>query len=309
METARPAGTPRAARRNPQPLVQALSSVAASEESLPEPEVERTGLAEVGDEPTRFPQAIAVDTHCHLFLMEEEPAAVVEQARAAGIGFLICVGIDPESSRRSLELAESFRGVFSTAGVHPHTASDLDREAGAVIEELLAQPTVVGVGETGLDYYRLLSPGEDQRRAFRSHIALSRETGKPLVVHVRDAWDDALSILQEEQAERVVLHCFSGDAAVAEEAVRRGYFVSFAGNVTYPNAEGLRETASSVEPERLLVETDSPFLSPQSVRGRPNSPAHLMATLGVLAEVRGLDLHQMVATTAAAARSAFPLIR
>jgi TatD DNase family protein len=290
-------------------LVQTHSSIAASEESLPEPEVESVGLTEVAEEPTGFPQAFAVDTHCHLFLLEEEPGDVMDQARAAGVGRVVCVGIDPESSRRSLELAESFRGVFATAGVHPHTATEFDRGAGVVIEELLAHPTVVGVGETGLDYYRRLSPADDQRRVFRSHIALSRETAKPLVVHVRDAWDDALSILEEEQAEHVILHCFSGDAALAAEAVRRGYFVSFAGNVTYPNSLGLREAARWVGAERLLVETDSPFLSPQPVRGRPNAPVHLMATLGVLAEVRGLDLEEMVATTGAAARSAFPLIR
>jgi TatD DNase family protein len=299
----------RAARRNPQPLVETLSSVAASEESFLEPEVERAGLTEAGMEPTGFPQAIAVDTHCHLFLMEEEPATVLAEARGAGVGRIVCVGIDPETSRRSLELAESFRGVFATAGVHPHTASEFDRRAGSVIEELLANPTVVGVGETGLDYYRRLSPAEDQRRVFRSHIALSRETAKPLVVHVRDAWDDALAVLQEEEAEHVILHCFSGDSAVVAEATQRGYFVSLAGNVTYPNAPGLRDAARSVAAGRLLVETDSPFLAPQPIRGQPNTPAHLMATLGVLAEVRGLDLQQMVATTAAAARSAFPLIR
>jgi TatD DNase family protein len=290
-------------------VVETRSSVAASEESLPEPEVESVGLTEVGEEPTTFPQALAVDTHCHLFLLDEEPGAVMAEARDAGVGRVICVGIDPESSRRSLDLAESFRGVFATAGVHPHTATEFDRRAGAVIEELLANPTVVGVGETGLDYYRRLSPVDDQRRVFRSHIALSRETAKPLVVHVRDAWDDALSILQEEQAEHVILHCFSGDAGIAAEAVRRGYFVSFAGNVTYPNTPQLREAARSVASERLLVETDSPFLSPQAIRGRPNSPAHLIATLGVLAETRGLDLEEMVASTAAASRSAFPLIR
>jgi TatD DNase family protein len=290
-------------------LVQTRSSIAASEESLPEPEVESVGLIDVSEEPTGFPQALAVDTHCHLFLLDDEPGVVVAEAREAGVGSLICVGIDPESSQRSLELAESFRGVFATAGVHPHTATDFDRGAGAVIEGLLAHPTVVGVGETGLDYYRRLSPVDDQRRVFRSHIALSRESAKPLVVHVRDAWDDALSILEEEQAEHVILHCFSGDEEIAAEAIRRGYFVSFAGNVTYPNAERLRETARSVPAERLLVETDSPFLSPQAIRGRPNAPAHLMTTLGVLADARGLDLEEMVASTGGAARSAFPLIR
>jgi TatD DNase family protein len=281
--------------------------MAASEDPIREPEVE----IREPEEPAGFPQltAPAVDTHCHLFLMEEDPGAALAAAREAGVGRVVCVGIDPDSSRRSLELAESFRGVFATAGVHPHTAADFGHLAGSTVEELLAHPTVVGVGETGLDYYRKLSPMEDQRRAFRSHIALSRETGKPLVVHVREAWDDAMSILAAEQAERVVLHCFSGDAGVAEEAVRRGYFVSFAGNVTYPNAPHLREAVGSVAIDRLLVETDSPFLAPQPFRGRPNSPANLVATLETLAALQGLDLDEMVASTGRAALSAFPLIR
>jgi TatD DNase family protein len=241
--------------------------------------------------------------------MEEEPGEVLAASEAAGVDRLICVGIDPESSRRSLEFAESFRGVFATAGMHPHTASAFDHQAGAIVEELLTDPLVVGVGETGLDYYRRLSPVDDQRRAFRTHIALSRETGKPVVVHVREAWEDAMAILADEHADRVVLHCFSGDTGVAAEALERGYFVSFAGNLTYPNAGGLREAARAVGSGRLLVETDSPFLAPQSARGRPNSPANLRSTLEVLAEARGLDLDVTVAATSAAARSAFPLVR
>jgi TatD DNase family protein len=251
----------------------------------------------------------AVDTHCHLFLIERDPKELVDEARRAGVDRLVCVGIDPPSSRRSLELAESFRGVFATAGMHPHTASELDREAGAAIEELLAHPLVVGVGETGLDYYRRLSPQEDQQRAFRTHAALSRETGKPLVVHVRDAWEDALRILGEEEPARVVLHCFSGDEAVAREAEARGYFVSFAGNLTYPRAEGLRRAAALVGADRLLVETDSPFLPPQARRGTENSPANLPQVVGALAAARGLDLHRMVEVTAEAAARAFPLVR
>ncbi len=251
----------------------------------------------------------AVDTHCHLFLMEADPADTVAEARDAGVSHLVCVGIDPDSSKKSRELAESFRGVFATAGVHPHTASDFDRRAGAVIEELAADPLIVAIGETGLDYYRRLSPIEDQQRAFRTHIALSRETDKTLVVHVRDAWDDALQILAEESAERVVLHCFSGDELLSKEAQARGYFVSFAGNVTYPNAEGLRSAAGSLEAGQLLVETDSPFLAPQAARGRPNSPANVILTLQQIATVRGLNLHQMVEVTAKASSRAFPFIR
>lgn len=250
----------------------------------------------------------AVDTHCHLFLMEDDPGDVVARAWAAGVARMVCVGIDPDSSRRSLELAESFRGVFATAGMHPHTASALDRAAGAVIEELLAEPMVVGIGETGLDYYRTLSPVEDQQHAFRTHIALSRETGKPLVVHIREAWDDALRILAEEEAERVVLHCFSGTVETAREAAERGYFLSFAGNVTYPNAPRLREAAAAVPEDRLLTETDSPFLSPQSMRGQPNSPSNVLAVVRSLAEGRGVDLQRMVERTASSASDAFPFL-
>jgi TatD DNase family protein len=248
------------------------------------------------------------DTHCHLFLCGDDAAAVVAGARERGVGRLICVGIDPETSRRSLELAESFQGVFATAGMHPHTAADFDRRAGAVIEELLADPRVVAVGETGLDYYRKLSPPEDQHRALRSHVALSRESGKPLVVHVRDAWDDAFAILAEERAERVVLHCFTGDAALATEATRRGWFVSFAGNVTYPKAEGMRLAAAAVDEGRLLVETDSPFLPPQELRGEENRPWNVRAVIRTIAEVRGVDPSRLETSTAFAARQAFSAI-
>jgi TatD DNase family protein len=249
----------------------------------------------------------AVDTHCHLFLMEADPAEVVASARLAGVGRMVCVGIDPETSRRSLELAESFRGVFATAGLHPHTASELDDRAGAVIEELLADPMVVGVGETGLDYYRKLSPPEDQQRAFRTHIALSRETGKPLVVHVREAWPDAMEILEQEGADRVVLHCFTGNESTAREAVARGYVLSFAGNVTYPNAR-FRGAAETLALSSIVAETDSPFLPLQFMRGSDNAPQNVLAVIAFLAELRGLDLPVMVARTTENALRAFSLI-
>jgi TatD DNase family protein len=246
-----------------------------------------------------------VDTHCHLFLLDQDPGAVVEGARAAGVDTLVCVGIDPESSRRSLELAESFRGVFATAGVHPHTASDFDDAAGAEIEELLGSPQVVAVGETGLDFYRMLSPREDQERVFRAHIGLSRESGKPLVVHVREAWAEALAVLEEERAERVVLHCFSGDAVVAREATSRGYVLSFSGNITYPKNAALREAATVVPEDRVVVETDSPFLSPQPLRGRDNTPANVTLVIEELARARGSSPEAMRSATTANARTAF----
>jgi TatD DNase family protein len=262
-----------------------------------------------GKNPELPVQSGAVDTHCHLFLMDQEPAVAVEAARAAGVERLICVGVDPPSSMRSRELADSFEGVFATAGMHPHDASGFDAAAASTLEELLHDPRVVGVGECGLDYFRMLSPADDQRRVFAAQIRLSTETDRPLVVHVRDAWEDVLDILAAERAERVVIHCFSGDAAIARECVARGYWLSFAGNVTYPKNEHLRQAALATPRDRLLVETDSPYLAPQVLRGRDNVPQHVLFTLAELATLRGEDLEGLVAATAENARTAFPGLR
>jgi TatD DNase family protein len=251
----------------------------------------------------------AVDTHCHLFLLDHEPAQVVETAKAAGVDRLICVGVDPATSTRSAELADSLEGVFATAGMHPHDASEFDQAASARIEELLHDARVIGVGECGLDYFRMHSPAEDQIRVLQTHIALSNETGKPMVVHVRDAWPDVLRVLDEGSAERVVIHCFSGDAAIARECAARGYWISFAGNVTYPKNEHLRQAAVAVDLDRIVVETDSPFLSPQKLRGSNNEPANVMLTIAEIARVRDDDVEKIVTATAENARSAFPGLR
>ncbi|MGZ8598056.1 MAG: TatD family hydrolase [Actinomycetota bacterium] len=251
----------------------------------------------------------AVDTHCHLFLLDLEPADVVETAKAAGVDRLICVGVDVGTSARSAELADTLEGVFATAGMHPHDASGFDAEAASRIEEMLGDPRVIGVGECGLDYFRMHSPEADQIRTFRTHIAWSNETGKPMVVHVRDAWPDVLRVLDEGSAEHVVIHCFSGDADIARECAARGYFTSFAGNVTYPKNEHLRQAAAAVPLDRLLVETDAPFLSPQKKRGTDNHPANVMITLAELARIRGDDVEKLVAATSENARAAFPGLR
>jgi TatD DNase family protein len=251
----------------------------------------------------------AVDTHCHLFLMDQEPAVAVEAARTGGVERLICVGVDVETSVRSLELADSLPGVFATAGMHPHDAASFDAEASGRIEELLHDPRVVGVGECGLDYFRMRSPKEDQLRTLEAHIAMSNESGKPMVVHVRDAWPDALELLEERGAERVVMHCFSGDAAIARECAARGYWMSFAGNVTYPKNEHLRAAAAGVPSDLVVVETDSPFLAPQSLRGRDNAPQNVMLTLDVLASVRNDTVENLVTTTTTNARNAFVGLR
>jgi TatD DNase family protein len=251
-------------------------------------------------------QTGAVDTHCHLFLSDREPSLVVEAANAAGVERVICVGVDPETSARSLELADSIAGVFATAGMHPHDAASFDAAAGARIEELLHDPRIVAVGECGLDFFRMRSPAEDQIRTLEAHVALSNESGKPMVVHVRDAWPDVLRVLDEGSAERVVIHCFSGDASVARECAARGYWLSFAGNVTYPKNEHLRQAVRAVENDRLLVETDSPFLAPQVLRGRDNEPANVVYTIEEVARVRNEDARAIAATTVRNARTAFP---
>ncbi|HJS27836.1 MAG TPA: TatD family hydrolase [Actinomycetota bacterium] len=264
---------------------------------------------QTGEEPTEPPRPGLVDTHCHLFLLEPEPAAVVEGSRAAGVETLVCVGINPGSSRRSLELAESFRGVFATAGMHPHEASAFDARAGAEIEELLGNPLVVAVGECGLDFFRMRSPREDQERVLRTHVGLARESGLPLVVHVRDAWPEILRVLDEGSAEQVVIHCFSGDAETARACADRGWFVSFAGNVTYPKNPHLREAAAAVPLDRILVETDSPFLAPQRLRGRDNLPANVVDAIEEIAAARGEPVENVRAATAENAWRAFPRIR
>ncbi len=256
-------------------------------------------------DPKPSPQEAAVDTHCHLFLIEEDPAEVVAAARRAGVAKLVCVGIDPRSSHRSIDLAQSFPEVFATAGMHPHTASELDDEGREQIREMVAMPQVVAVGECGLDFYRMRSPREDQERAFVFHISLSRETGLPVVVHVRDAWPAALRLLDEGSAERVILHCFSGDASIARECAARGWFLSFAGNLTYPKNRQLRESAAATPLGQLLVETDSPFLPPQAVRGRDNSPANVVEVIREIADVRGTTFESVRDATSANAREVF----
>jgi TatD DNase family protein len=250
----------------------------------------------------------AVDTHCHLFLLDHQPADVVEATRAAGEDRLSCVGIDPETSRRSAELAGSHPGVFATAGLHPNTAGEMNDRVAADSEELLSAPHVVDVCETGMDFFRMGAPADVQERVFRMQVALGRESGLPLVVHVREAWDDVLRVLREGSAERVILHCFSGDASAARECAARGYFLSFAANITYPKNGHLREAAAAVPLDRLLTETDSPFLSPQKQRGTDNSPSNVIAVIGAIAEVRGETFDDVFEATERNAFAAFPAL-
>jgi TatD DNase family protein len=260
-----------------------------------------------GDQkPERPVHAGAVDTHCHLFLLEGEPSEVVEAARGAGVDGIVCVGVDAETSRRALDIARRIDGVTATAGVHPHDAATFDRRVEAEVEGLAADAAVVAVGETGLDFFRMRSPREDQLRAFSAQIAIARAVDKPIVVHVRDAWEAVLGVLDAAAAERVVLHCFSGTPEIARASAARGWMVSFAGNVTFPPNEHLRQAARAVPSEALLVETDSPFLSPQSRRGRDNEPRYLIETIQAVASIRGEAVDRVSSAISTNAEAVFP---
>jgi len=245
-----------------------------------------------------------IDTHAHLDALDD-PDAAVARARDAGVGRILTVGTSVDRCRIALELAERHEGVFAILGLHPHEAGSVDDAAVREVAAMLDHPGAVAVGETGLDYFRDYAPRDAQRRLFDRLLAVAAEAGKPVVVHTRAAEADTLAGLQGFSG-TVVLHCFSSPA-LWPAAQERGYYVSFAGNVTYPKASDLRIVAGSVAAERILAETDSPYLSPQTVRGRPNEPANVFETLAVLADARGEDARRLESRIEANAAAAFGL--
>ncbi len=247
-----------------------------------------------------------IDTHAHLDAFEDA-GEVLRRARDAGVRRTVTVGTSVESCRASLELCEREEGVFAALGLHPHEAGSVRPQELEQLRELLEHPKAVAVGETGLDYYRDLAPRDRQASAFRAQVELAAEVGKPLVVHTRAADEDTLSALGELPPDvPVILHCFSS-SALLEPALERGWYVSFAGNVTYPKAGELRWAAVRVPAERLLAETDSPYLAPQAMRGKRNEPAHVMETLAALAEARQEDASALERTIEANAATVFSL--
>ena len=253
-----------------------------------------------------------VDTHAHLGLCEPAEAELIEAAHGAGVRRILTVGLGEDSNPEAVRAAAEHQGVFASVGRHPNSAAGFDDAAAAAIEELCAEPGVAAVGETGLDFYRDRSDPEDQRRAFAAQIEIARRTGKALVVHLRDpdSSEAAVSEAFETLADQgdglcVVLHCFSAGPRWAERAAERGWYCSFAGNLTYPKADQIREAATIVPDDRVLVETDSPFLAPQTVRGKPNQPANVVATAERLAEVRGVPYGELERTVEANAARVF----
>ena len=244
------------------------------------------------------------DSHAHLDACEE-PRAVVERAMAAGITRIVTIGTGIDSCRAALALADEHEGVFAALGVDPHQAASAEARRLDELRELLSHPKAVAVGETGLDNVKLYASPVEQRRLFDRQLTLAADLDLPVVIHSREAAAATASAL-DGFGGNVVLHCFSSPDLLPA-ALERGYYVSFAGNVTYSKAGDLRDAAASVPQNRILVETDSPYLSPQPVRGRPNEPAHAVYTTAALAEVRGEEQDELAAVTHANAATAFRL--
>jgi TatD DNase family protein len=244
-----------------------------------------------------------VDSHCHLQSLRDADAAI-ERARAAGVGAMVCIGTNLETSRQAIELAARRPEVSATVGLHPHDASRLAAEWDR-LEPLAAADNVVGVGETGFDFHYLNSPADAQEAAFRIQIALAKHLDRALVVHTREAWDATFRVLAEEGApRRTIFHCFTGGPDEARRALDLGAFLSFSGIVTFPNADGVRAAAAMTPLDRVLIETDAPYLAPVPHRGRENEPAFVPLVGAAVAAATAREETEIAERTSANARAA-----
>lgn len=250
-----------------------------------------------------------IDTHCHLNsprFADDLPEAVA-RALQAGVTQMIVVGYDMPSSEEAVQLAERYAPIFAAVAVHPHDSKEYSTAAEARLRELASHPKTVAIGEIGLDYHYDFSPVEAQFAAFRAQLALAREVNLPVIVHCREAYRDTLDVLEEGDAQAVggVMHCWAGSAEEAERALKRGLFLGIGGVLTFKNAETLREIAASAPMDRLLVETDAPYLAPAPHRGKRNEPAFTRLVAERLASLRAVTLEEIAARTSENARRLF----
>jgi TatD DNase family protein len=249
-----------------------------------------------------------IDSHAHIYYRDYagDFDEMLKRAEDAGVAAVIVVGTDIASSRESVELADKYSQLYAAVGIHPHDAALVTEKSYEIIRSLAqASPKVVAIGEIGLDFYRDRSPRDMQERAFRHFLQIAYELDKPVIIHDRDAHDRIMAILREEQVRQGVLHCFSGDAVMAAEAIRMGFYVSIPGTVTYPTNEALRNVVSSVSVERMLLETDCPYLTPVPYRGKRNEPAFVRMAAEKVAELRGLTLDDIARITTKNVRDLF----
>lgn len=251
-----------------------------------------------------------VDTHAHLqwASFNKDRETVISRARKVGVENIVNIGFDADGSREAIELAEKHEGVYATVGIHPHNASQLNQNLLDKLRELSENPKVVAIGEIGLDYYRNLSPREAQKKAFEAQLTLAEELGLPVVIHDREAHTDTLQILSKFKGKtKGVMHCFSGSREMAEQCVKLGFYISFAGPVTFPNSRKLHEVAEWTDLNKILLETDSPWLAPQNKRGRRNEPAFLPFIAKKIAELKGISADDLAAATTKNAKDIFQL--
>ncbi len=232
-----------------------------------------------------------IDTHAHIEIKEfdEDREVVLKRAKEAGVGYIISVGANLAGSRKAVELAESHENVFAAVGIHPHDVKDMDDTTIQTLRELAKSSKVVAIGEIGLDYFKEFSPKEMQIRRFRELLSLAKELKKPVIIHDRDAHEDTLRILKEEGVKKGVVHCFAGDVRFADEILKLGFYISFTGVITFPKAEDAREVVKHVPIERILVETDCPYMAPVPHRGKRNEPAFVTQVAKTIAEVKGFS--------------------
>lgn len=253
-----------------------------------------------------------VDTHAHLqwTSFDRDREKVLVRAREAYVDYIVNIGFDLDDSIKGVKLAEQHKGLYATVGIHPHNAVQLDQNVLNKLRELSQNPKVVAIGEIGLDYYRNLSPREAQKKAFEAQLLLAKELGLPVVIHDREAHRDVLEIISRLKGKiKGVMHCFSGSKEMAEQCIRSGFLVSFAGNITYPNAHNLHEIAKWIDLRKTLIETDSPWLAPQAMRGKRNEPSFLPLTAQKIASLKGICLDDLAAATTKNAEATFKLAR
>lgn len=251
-----------------------------------------------------------IDSHCHLdYFSDAEMPGVLERAAAAGVGEMVTIGTTLAQSVMIRSLAKRLPNVWCTIGVHPYNAADAPVPSSDTLAEMVSHPKVVGVGESGLDYFYDKAPRDVQQVSFRAHIRGARLAGVPLAIHARDADDDIAAILRDETEQGghfdFLLHCFSSGRALAETAIELGGYISFSGILTFPKSSDIREIALDLPSDRLLVETDAPYLAPKSHRGKRNEPAWVAETAAVLAQVRGMEPAQLAAVTTSNFRCLF----
>jgi TatD DNase family protein len=245
-----------------------------------------------------------IDSHCHLDheQFDADREAVVERALAAGVGQIVAIGTGdgPPDLEAGIRLADRYPAFYATAGVHPHEAAKAKEETYVRLSALLAHPKVIAAGEMGLDYHYDFSPRETQRAVFVEQMRVARDARKPIVIHTREAWDDTLALLQQHWAPSGIggiMHCFSGGPREAEQALALGFYLSFGGILTFPKAVDVQQAARLAPADRILIETDAPYLAPVPKRGKRNEPAFLVETARKLAELRGETVEQIAAST------------